>query len=402
MDLRLVHIVPFFGASAQYGGMDRAAQGICSALAERGVSVTVLTTDYGVKIAASRSEGGGGLKAGVTVRRSRSMLEELNDIVELYIVRGFRKLCRDHVMSADIVHFHGARSFENLVGGRIVMGMRKPYVVQPHGSMSPSLSKTLLKNLYDKGFGRRHFRNSSAMIATSTSERKSLELFEIPPDKIALIPNGVDRSYWAMSDAQEPNFRTEYSIAEDAPLVLFVGRLDFTKGLNNLVRAFAESAARIPSARLVLIGQDFGSETVVRNISRALGVEKRINILGALRRDDIRRAFQTATVTVLPSKSESFGLAALEAAAAGCPVIVSNSIGVAPYFEAIDGMVIEPDKSALVEMLDMILSDERFRKLEQSKLDLMRWSDFAWPTIASSLVHLYAEILSRQDTPQLT
>jgi len=152
----------------------------------------------------------------------------------------------------------------------------------------------------------------------------------------------------------------------------------------------------------VLIGQDFGSETVVRNISRALGMEKRINILGALRRDDIRRAFQTATVTVLPSKSESFGLAALEAAAAGCPVIVSNSIGVAPYFEAIDGMVIEPDKSALVEMLDMILSDERFRKLEQSKLDLMRWSDFAWPTIASSLVHLYAEILSRQDTPQLT
>src|SRR2546422_9927370 len=135
MDLRLVHIVPFFGASAQYGGMDRAAQGICSALAERGVSVTVLTTDYGVKIAASRSEGGGGLKAGVTVRRSRSMLEELNDIVDLYIVQRFRKLCRDNVRSADIVHFHGARRFEHLLAARRVRGVKDAHVVEPDGSI---------------------------------------------------------------------------------------------------------------------------------------------------------------------------------------------------------------------------------------------------------------------------
>ena len=395
MDLKSVHVIPFFGAPQIFGGMDRAAEGICNALDSLGASVTVLTTDFGIIGGLGKTGGVDSMDSSVEVLRAPSIFGGLNRFVEAYGARGFTKLCQTQIRQADIIHFHGARSFENFVGGRVAIRHNKPYVIQPHGSISRTLSWTALKTVYDGLFGIRHFRMSSRMIATSPLEAKTMTRLGIDDRRIALVPNGLDLSAWHSSGTEDGSFRSIHGIGSDDPLVLFVGRLDFTKGIETLVLAFAKIRSSAPTAKLILVGPESGSKSSILKTCRTLGIERAVILTGPLSGKAIRNAYQTAAVTVLPSIYESFGLVALEAAAAGCPVIVSRSIGVAPYFEAIDGMVVEPTTSAIAEMLEKALTDEGFRSRERAKLQRIPWSDFAWPSVGRRILAIYESILSR-------
>lgn len=162
------------------------------------------------------------------------------------------------------------------------------------------------------------------LVASTAQERDELVRgYGADPGRIVVVPPGVE--FFEGAPARRP---------VDPPYVLFVGRLERLKGVEIALRAFAELAGPNPDLRFRVIGGDsldsVGSERDrLERIVEELGLESRVDFLGAVPRPRLVGHYAGAQLLVLPSYSESFGLVALEAMACGCPLVVSGAAGVA-------------------------------------------------------------------------
>ena len=152
-------------------------------------------------------------------------------------------------------------------------------------------------------------------------ERFSIKQGKLDPDRLVVIPNGVDP---ARFDAATPVDRGSIGVPEDAVLALYVGRLDPQKGLNDLFRAAGHVARNCPAWHLVLAGDGpLRAELVAR--SELAGLAGRVHWLG--RRDDVPGLLRAADLLVLPSLWEGMPNVVLEAMAAGLPVVATQVEG---------------------------------------------------------------------------
>jgi glycosyltransferase involved in cell wall biosynthesis len=140
------------------------------------------------------------------------------------------------------------------------------------------------------------------------------------------------------------------------PVVLFLGRITRQKAPLDFIRAAAMVAARVPEARFVVAGT---GDLLERSVALAceLGIADRVEFTGFLRGGDVDRAYARASVYVMPSLSEPFGLTALEAAARGVPVVVSTASGVAEVLER-GALRVEPgDIEGMSRQIERVLTD---------------------------------------------
>jgi glycosyltransferase involved in cell wall biosynthesis len=176
-------------------------------------------------------------------------------------------------------------------------------------------------------------------------------------------------------------------------VILFLPRLDPKKGLDLLLPAFARLLTKHPQTALVVAGN--GSEEFIasqQERAASLGIGDAIVWPGFLEGVDKLAALAAADVFVLPSYSENFGIAAVEAMAAGVPVILSDQVGVAEDVKRCGaGLVVSCDEDALVSALDRLLTDSRLRErvaVNGLCLVLERYSGEA---MARGLITLYAD-----------
>lgn len=136
-----------------------------------------------------------------------------------------------------------------------------------------------------------------------------------------IIPNGIDYDYWSAPSSELPHR------PQAEPLIVSVGALKHVKGHDLLIEAFSTISKRYPDAHLVLIG-DGQLRTLYEKRIRDLSLGDRITITGWLQPDEVRAWLQEADLFVFPSRNEGFGIALLEAMAAGVPVIASSVGGI--------------------------------------------------------------------------
>ncbi len=142
----------------------------------------------------------------------------------------------------------------------------------------------------------------------------------IPRERFVVIPNGIDTAFFERPSRGRGDVRAELGVRPGARIVGSVGRLDRQKGHRHLIRAFAEIAGGIRDAELVIVGD--GPELAsLRAISARSGCADRIHLVG--RRSDVPDLLAAFDVFVMPSTYEGFGLALVEAMAAGVPVVAS-------------------------------------------------------------------------------
>ena len=235
---------------------------------------------------------------------------------------------------------------------------------------------------------RHNIEHSSGLHLTAALEAAELDRFgfRLPPTRV--IPNGVDVRGGAVPN--DP-LSTDVRVAlEGGPYVLYLGRLSWKKGLDKLVRAVALE----PRLRLVIAGNDDeGHLPRVRDWIAQAGLECRTTVLprfvsGA----DKTTLLAGATVFALPSVSENFGIAALEAMAVGCPVLVSEGVGLAAAIEGGDaGLVAPPDEFGAV--LGRFLNEPALRARMGDNARRMVADRFGWPTIAAEMELFYASVL---------
>jgi len=241
------------------------------------------------------------------------------------------------------------------------------------------------------------------IIAATPAEKAQLEwLYKANPEKITIIPPGVDTSHFYPIPPDEA--RQFIGLASDARLILFVGRIEPLKGIETLIRAVA--CLRLKDLRepvqLAIIGgnpdvapEEMSTEMArIQNMCDELTVGKMVVFLGRRDQNTLPYYYSAAETLVMPSHYESFGMVALEAMACGTPVIASQVGGLA--FLVQDGItgytVPAEDHNALCDRLTLLLGNEVLRqKMGTAAAELALKYD--WKKIASKIVGVYNELV---------
>jgi glycosyltransferase involved in cell wall biosynthesis len=246
------------------------------------------------------------------------------------------------------------------------------------------LAKSIWLRLVEKS----NLESASAIHATSTLEAEELRHFGWRLRRIATIPNGIDE----VEQFDEENISADVrQIAAEQPLVLFLGRISWKKGLDRLLTALAVSHV----GRLAIVGPD--DEKLVphlANLARDLQIADRVRFLPrTVLGDDKELLFRSASVFVLPSYSENFGNAILEAMQHGVPVVVTPEVGAADIVrKAGGGLVVAGDpKSFGAAICRLTKNQELARSMgEAGKRHVT--SDYTWAQVAARMEGLYESL----------
>ena len=335
--LRILHVVPYYEHAWAYGGIPRLATAITRGLARRGHLVTVCTTD--ACDAASRLPGGPDpTGAGPRVRVFRNVSNRLAYHWQFFAPLGLASFLRRHAREFDIAHLHACRNLPGVIAAHALRRVGVPYVVSPNGTAVAIERRVAAKRVFDATVGRNTLTLADRIVAVSDAEHRQLATLGIADARIRTVPNPIDESEFT-STRDPAAFRDAHGIG-DAPLVLFLGKLTPRKGVDVLLRAFAQ--LRHPRARLLIAGNDMGSGADADALIVALALDQRAHRIGLLRGAARLDALAAADVVVYPSRDEVFGLVALEALLCGTPVVVCNDSGCGEIVAQLGGGRIVP------------------------------------------------------------
>lgn len=194
----------------------------------------------------------------------------------------------------------------------IARRLRVPQIIHLHYVVGPWLHKPVLHRLH----------TCAGVLTVSDFIREEALRHGTPPERVVTIRNAM-----TVPDATDPTVRgavrRELGIAPEAPLLGIVARLDPGKGQSDTLQAFARARASFPAARLLVVGDETpwhpGYADLLKREAQALGLGDSVLFLG--RRADVPRLLAALDIFVHPSRQEPFGLALLEASAAGVPVV---------------------------------------------------------------------------------
>ena len=191
-------------------------------------------------------------------------------------------------------------------------------------------------------------------------------------------------------------FRRAFPEVGDRKIVLFLGRINFKKGLDLLIPAFSRVARERNDMHLVIAGpEDEGFGQQIKNLVGTEGVGEITTHTGMLEGELKFAALQDASMFVLPSYSENFGISIAEAMACGLPVLISNKVNIWPEIEAAKaGLVGDCAVSQFVGFIDELLQDpDRATEMGRHGRKLVK-SNYAWPRIALMLDRAYHSVLA--------
>lgn len=256
----------------------------------------------------------------------------------------------------DIVHAHSVIP-TGLVGVVVAKIMGCPSVITSHGM---DINNFDVNSIHGHliSFSLNHCNKAIAVSGDLAETMKSLGITE---DKILILKNAVDTERFNPSTNME--LRHKYGIKENEILILFVGYLDTFKGIFELIDAFYEINKENKNTKLMMIGTGPKKEEFKKKVFQ-LGLEDYVTLIGVVPNIKIHIYYQMADIFVLPSYTEGFPLAVLEAMACGIPVVASNVGGIHEIVKnGLNGFLVSPRKrEELTEKLNFIVNNEDLRK----------------------------------------
>ena len=258
----------------------------------------------------------------------------------------------------------------------------------------PQYSKKLLGQHMSFLRTRRRVSHASRVITVSEYSAKDIqELYGLPKERIAVIPNGVSREF--TPDREEQRFaevRSQYGIPP-GPYILFLGGADPRKNHSTLFRAYAQKKALRHSYALVVVGNPVHRLGTIIESAHSLGISDRVVCTGSVARDDLRVLYSDADVFVFPSRYEGFGFPVLEAMACGTPVITSKTTSL-PEVAGDAALLVNPeDPEEIAGGIVRVLEDLTFREMLRSK-GFERARQFTWERTARDTLAVYREVCS--------
>ena len=239
------------------------------------------------------------------------------------------------------------------------------------------------------------------MLASTVDEREHLiDLYGAERDRIEIVPPGVDHEVFSFGGAGGRAAARAALDLDDRPVLLFVGRIQRLKGARLAVRTLA--ALNNPQALLLVVGGPSGSDgpselEELHRLARAHGVLDQVRFVPPQPHERLATFYRAADVCLVPSRTESFGLVALEAAACGTPVVAASVGGLRSLVDdGSTGFLIEGrDPVDFAGPVSLLLAD-RERAATMGANAEARSRRYAWSITAARLRRLYADLLARE------
>ncbi|MGD9804356.1 MAG: glycosyltransferase [Hyphomicrobiaceae bacterium] len=382
--MRILFFAPNYMPATRYGGPIASSHGLAKALVELGHEVQVFTTNV---------DGPGvldvPLATPVTLDGVKVRYFPINSPKRIYFSPAMGQAIKAEIATFDVAHVNGVYLWP---GPHLATAAEKhgvPVVLSPRGMLVPELisgKSALVKRAWIAVKERAHLGRVAAIHVTSEEERDGIRRLGLDLAPLVVVGNGVN------APTPIPNaddIEKLWKGVAHGRRVLFLGRIDWTKGLELAI----DAVCRHPEAQLLIAGPD--------QIGLRRELEPRLKrpdgtfvgrFLGAVQGADKWALLAGADVLLVPSIKESFGISAAEALCVGTPVICTAGVGVASIVKRCDpGAVVPRSTEALAGALAAVLGDDGRRQRAGALGRQIMASEYSWRAIAQRMEAIYAD-----------
>jgi glycosyltransferase involved in cell wall biosynthesis len=299
-----------------------------------------------------------------------------------------RKRLKKAIMAADGVHIHGIWETHSMIAPGIARSSKRPYIISAHGMLDPWAlrSKRVKKALYAALIEIRAMQRAACLRALTVDEVNDYRRLGLT-NPIAIVPSGTQ----VQSDAKADLFYERYPSLAGKRIVLFMGRLNHKKGLQLLLQAWKRATVRTDDAHLVIAGPD--SDQLLGSLEQLtdhLDIRSSVTFAGMLTSERKWSTLAAAQLFVLPSYSEGFSIAVLEALGMGVPALVSKPCHIPEVATYECGWVIDPELEQLQSALEefLALPQQEAANLGARGRDLV-FDRFRWSVVGRQMAQVY-------------
>ncbi|MFA6007921.1 MAG: glycosyltransferase [Candidatus Shapirobacteria bacterium] len=360
--MKILHIVPTYFPATRYGGPIQSVHNLNKGLVKSGHQVTVFTTNID-----------GDKDLSVLINSPQIL-----DGVEVWYFPAtfrpwfysstMRKALIEKTKEFDLVHITSVFLSVSTLGTHYAKKFNKPYIISPRGSLmvEPLKKSGFKKHLYLNFIEKCNLAGASAIHFTTELEKKEYEAAGLPVKNSLVIPNFLEP---INNFPERGGFRKGLGLKPETKVILSLGRLNWKKGFDTLIPAFAKVQKDILEAKLVIVGGDEANykkeiELLIAKClpAQAGQLQSSVIFTGELKGEEKLSAYQDADLFVLPSYAENFAMTVLESAQCGVPSIVTPAVGLAEEIQKNGaGLIIEKDSEKLAEAIMNTLKDDSGR-----------------------------------------
>lgn len=322
-------------------------------------------------------------------------------------VDGVQDFISEHALQYDIIHSHYWLS--GWVAMQLRLTLDLPIVHMSHTLGYPKNAAARLPWEQEPNrrlrVERKVLQGSDALVAESPASKQHMVWhYDVDPARVAVIPCGVDTTRFHPQDKRRA--RVALSLPPTAPTLLFVGRLQPSKGIDTLLQAATAVRRDYPDVCVLIVGGGLDNqdahETAELNRLQTLGNNlglRNVRYIKAQPQEKLAQYYAAADVFVMPSHYESFGMVVLEAMACGTPVVASEVGGLSSTIVHGDSGLLVPsgDWQAFAQAISRLLAAPHLQSAMR-RAGPERARAFAWPHVVENNVRLYRRLILQQST----
>ncbi len=386
--MRVLHVIP--SLSVTHGGPTEVL-----ALMERGLSA------IGVTVVTATTDDDGPFR-----RFTHAQETEASGATRVYFRKwvDFYKVAPSmgpwlwrHINTFDIVHIHSLFSFASVLAALVAKQRGVPYIVRPLGTLSQYGMRQRhrwLKRFSLALLEKRILYRAAAVHFTSMAEREEAQLLNLR-FRAVVIPLA----------AKAETLREEWQLINDYPLlgnrriVLYLSRLDPKKNIEGLFRALASVRPEEHNAVLLIAGDGHADHVAsLKTLAQTLKIEPHVVWSGDIRGTKKAAAFAAAQIFVLPSLSENFGVAGVEAMLAGLPCIFGEGVAIANAATRAGASITVTSKPESIAraLLELLANQQKCEEMGRRAQEFAE-REFSVKTMAERLTALYRDIINPQE-----
>ena len=238
---------------------------------------------------------------------------------------------------------------------------------------------------------------STDVIVNSNYMKCELQrLFGLPYDKINVIPNGVNLNNFDNVE-RDYNFRRQYAM-DNEKIILYLGRLVYEKGVQNLISAMPKILNSYHDAKLVIAGRG-GMMDELKAQVYSMGIDNKVYFTGYLNSDSVKKMYKCADIAVFPSTYEPFGIVALESMLSGTPTVVSDVGGLNEIIEhGVDGMksYAGNPNSIADSVLSLLFNNQLCENISKNAITKVK-AQYNWNKIAQDTHYVYERAICQTE-----
>lgn len=311
-----------------------------------------------------------------------------------------KRMLESAVAGADVVHTHGLWMLPTSYAARAGFRNRRPVLMTTHGYLEPwALAwSRWKKRLAGVLFQNRDLARATCVHVNSESELQSIRRYGLR-NPVAVIPNGVSLEPFEQLPPRSV-FESQYPEVRGKRICLFLSRLHAKKGLEHLIGAWQRVVRDYPDWHLVVAGPDDGYGATLGESVASLDVARSVTITGPLYGTSKLAAYGAADIFTLPSFSEGFSMAVLEAMASRLPVLMTPGCNFPEAEAAGAAIVVSPDiegtERGLRELLAM--QDTERGAMGVAGRRIVE-AEYTWESISLRMLELYEWLAGDRPTP---